>query len=169
MLDFGGHLLIFWNYLLPEIAILLILLIIPQVLMSKEAHQERSFFGTWWPVGVAISGLLFASAMMHLLSLNYGVYLLPGVFLAATFLWGLSQIIRKQKLGFYRNGRIAPCYLLSASLCSLFVFALVAEERFWFKQDGPHHASETGLSVFEAETTKLLNEFVHQLRGPDRQ
>ena len=169
MLDFGGRLLIFWNYLTPELGIFCILLIFPWILANKQTDSERSLLKTWWPLGLAIPGLLFASAMMHLLNLGSGVFLIPGLLLGVAFLWGLRQMIRKPSPGEARHARIAPCYLLSAILCSLFVVALIAEERFWFRQDGIHHPTATGLSSFESETTELINEFVHQLRGPNRQ
>ena len=169
MLDFGGRLLIFWNYLMPELGTLCILLIIPWVLAKKQTHSGQRLLKTWWPLGLAIPGLLFASAMMHLLDLGSGVFLIPGLLLGVALLWGLKQMIRKPNPGATCHARIAPCYFLSAILCSLFVAALIAEERFWFRQDGIHHPTATGLSGFETETAKRLNEFVHQLRGPDRQ
>lgn len=169
MLDFGGRLLIFWNYLLPELAIFLILLVVPWILVNKRAHSERRLFRTLWPLGLAIVGLLFASAMMHLLSLGMAVFLIPGLLLGVSFVWILGQLGRKPKQEKNHYPGIAPCYLLSAILCSLFILALIAEERFWFGKDGIHHATATGLSSVETETTQLLNEFVHQLRGPDRQ
>lgn len=169
MLDFGGRLLIFWNYLLPEIAVLMILIVVPQALTNQKTCPEQSLLKIWWPVLAAILGLIFAAAMMHLLFLSYAVFLLPGIFMITAFIWTILQVYNRPNPDFDRNGRIAPCYLLSAALCGLFAFGLVIEERYWFQQDDVNHASATGLSHFEIKTTKLLNEFVHELRGPDRQ
>ncbi|MEJ6645673.1 MAG: hypothetical protein QNL33_20730, partial [Akkermansiaceae bacterium] len=170
MLDFGGRLLIFSNYYLPDFTSYFILLIFPLCLVRRDAQPDASTFKIWWPFGLAVVSLICSAAMMHL---PMPLFYTSSVLVSATALWlvviGTWKAFKKKPSPDYfaRLAQLAPTYLLSATLIGLSSIGLTFEERYWFAQADIERPTDYHITLLEDQTTEALKEEIRQLAGFD--
>lgn len=167
-LDFGGHLLIFANYYLPDFASLFVLLITPLCLLRREASPESSFLKIWWPLGLALTALMTSISMMWSPQLLYPTsHLLIGTTLLGLLIFSSGKAFkRKPEPDYFSHlARLGPIYLLSASLFGLFALGLKFEERFWFAKAKIEQPGELGFTLYESQTTEALKKEIAELAG----
>ncbi|MDB4451940.1 hypothetical protein N9129_01865 [Akkermansiaceae bacterium] len=167
MLDFGGRLLIFANYFLPDLASYFILLIVPLSLLRRDAKQKVPFYKNCSLLGFALLTLGFSSVMMH--APPKAVF--PGgvVFVSLTAIWlvvfAIWKAFKKKPDPDYfaRLAQLAPTYLLSATLIGLSSIGLAFEERYWFAQADIERPTDYHITLLEEQTTEALKEEIRQL------
>lgn len=166
MLDYGGRLMTFGNYLLPEIAILLILLATPLCLLRTRNYPEASRLKIWWPLATLIISLLLSSAMMPLHEFGLTIILILSTPLSLMIVAVFGLIfprLKKKELVFDLTSRLAPAYLFAATLSGLFVIGLQIEERHWFAQERFVKPSPRGFTVMENQVVDILKKEMSEL------
>lgn len=164
MLDYGGRMLVFSNYLFPDLATFLIILITPLCLLrSRDASSVRK---NWWPLGLAILGLLFSALVpSRFLDIWLLAFYLPLLFLVPASLWLLLQPFRKKSSSFDLNGHLAPAYLFAATLVSFSVFGLSYEEKYWFNKNKIERPSIHGISQIEDTLVQIMKIELAELKN----
>ncbi|MEN8796873.1 MAG: hypothetical protein ABF328_09215 [Akkermansiaceae bacterium] len=167
MLDYGGHLLVFWNYLLPAIGTLIIMLCAPVCLLRTRAFPEATRLKIWWPLGTAVLALFLSAAMMALIDievLQNVIVLAAPVLMVITLIGLVFPRVGDNRVEFDLTARLAPAYLFAACLFGLFIIGLQFEERYWVAKDDFMKPIPQGFTTIENEIVEILKIELRELK-----
>lgn len=167
MLNDAGGFLAFWNYLYPEMALLLILLGCPVCLLRQQAAPSTQRWKIWWPVSFAVVALVFGGLVLRTINSINSEFLFysPILLLGICGVGFIYPILKERDPNFDLNGRLAPSYLFAAILVGGMIFFHAWEERYWFAQSDFEQPTVHGFSKIEDEIVEVMIEELQNLNA----
>lgn len=151
MLDFGGRLFLYSNYLLPDVVIFMILLAAPISVVRAKQEISGGFLKRWGLLGFCVLNLILGAVLPHAPNILPAFWIL----VILNLIWFISLIFRKETDQHHEaRALIAPAYLLAAALLGLSFQGLLFEERYHFKNAAIEKPTVYNMTLLEEQTVE---------------